>query len=374
MPAHHQDSGNGDPESPMPPQPQQQQPQSAADLLVQTLLCSTTLPKPELLVFDGSPRNWSSFITNFTTNVAARVGDDSVKLSYLIQHCSGEAKTAIKDCVMLEPTSGYETALNILKERFGSNHVVARTYIDDLIKGPKVAANEVEDLVRFASNLRSTYIVLSQLKFTSDMDASDTLRQIVKRLPYHIQGKWVEKAAELVEVGQEPRFADLVTFVEARARVASTMFGRDYVSQTRPSAPTKQGNFVTMAARTQPGEQGSYKTNNNKDNRNGASGDTFKQVKKNEETTGTEDWGSRQYGKACPYCDLDNHALVYCRRFARLTIEEKIEVIKQNRLCFRCLEPGHIARDCEEVCGTCGRRHHELIHDQARDRQGHQQE
>ena len=84
------------------------------------------------------------------------MGDDSVKLSYLIQHCSGEAKKAIKDCVILEPTYGYETALNILKERFGSNHVVARTYIDDLIKGPKVAANEVADLVRFASSLRST--------------------------------------------------------------------------------------------------------------------------------------------------------------------------------------------------------------------------
>ena len=215
---------------------------------------------------------------------------------------------------------------------------------------------------------------MPQLQFTSDMDASDTLRQIVKRLPYHIQGKWVEKATELVEVGQEPRFADLVTFVEARARVASTMFGRDYVSQTRPSAPTKQGNFVTMAARTQPGEQGSYKTNNNKENRNGASCDSFKQVKKSEESTSHEDWGSQDNGKACPYCDLDNHALVYCRRFARLTIEEKIEVIKQNRLCFRCLQPGHIAKDCDEVCGTCGRRHHELIHDQARDRQRNQEE
>ena len=48
-----------------------------------------TLPKPELLNFNGNSQDYFKFITNFETNIANKVSDCRLKLSYLIQLCTG---------------------------------------------------------------------------------------------------------------------------------------------------------------------------------------------------------------------------------------------------------------------------------------------
>ena len=118
----------------------QQAPQQQTNDLIAQALLNMHLPKPELMVFDGNSKNWVSFLNNFETSLASRVADPAVKLTYLIQHCSGEAKKAIQDCVLLPPIQGYETAMNTLRDRFGSNHMIARSYICDLTSGPRLAS------------------------------------------------------------------------------------------------------------------------------------------------------------------------------------------------------------------------------------------
>ena len=191
------------------------------------------LPKPELLTFDGNAKKWTAFRNSFVTGIANRVQDPALRLSYLIQHCSGEAKKSILDCVLLDPDEGYDEAMSILTKRFGSNHLIARSYIEDLTQGPKIGANDVEALVRFTTDLRNAKIVLTQLEFTSDMNSHETMRLLVKRLPYALGSKWVEKAADILERGREPKYSDLVDFMEVRARVSSTMYGREHANQSK---------------------------------------------------------------------------------------------------------------------------------------------
>ncbi|CAC5413505.1 unnamed protein product [Mytilus coruscus] len=102
---------------------------SAFQRLASTLEEGFNLPKPELLTFDGKPINYSKFIKNFETNVESRVGDDQMRLRYLIQYFKGEAKFSIEDCVLLEPTDGYKRARSILYSRYGRSHIIARSYI-----------------------------------------------------------------------------------------------------------------------------------------------------------------------------------------------------------------------------------------------------
>ena len=58
-------------------------------------------------------------------------------------------------------------------------------------------------------------ITLSQLGFSSDVDNSENLRRIVKRLPMHLRTKWVDVAYLISEPvrgtnpGRKPRFSDL---------------------------------------------------------------------------------------------------------------------------------------------------------------------
>ena len=89
---------------------------------------SFMIPKPEILTFNGDPVMYYKFIRCFETHVQDRISDSSLRLSYVIQYCTGEAKESIEDCVIQEPTEGYQRARKILEKRYGRPHIIARSY------------------------------------------------------------------------------------------------------------------------------------------------------------------------------------------------------------------------------------------------------
>jgi len=77
------------------------------------------MPKREFLYFDGDSSKYPRFIKSFELNVETMIKDDNVRLSYLIQYCTGKAKDAIENCVILPGAEGYRAARDILKRNFG---------------------------------------------------------------------------------------------------------------------------------------------------------------------------------------------------------------------------------------------------------------
>ena len=85
--------------------------QEALQLMAYTIRQGFEMPKRELLTFDGNPLNYWLFINNFEVNIAKRVRDPGTRLTYLIQHCTGKAREAIKNCaIMSGPEQGYRKA------------------------------------------------------------------------------------------------------------------------------------------------------------------------------------------------------------------------------------------------------------------------
>ena len=72
------------------------------------------MPKRKFLYFDGDPSRYPRFIKNFELNGESTIEDDNVRLSYLIQYCTGKAKEAIKNCVILPGSEGYKAACDTL--------------------------------------------------------------------------------------------------------------------------------------------------------------------------------------------------------------------------------------------------------------------
>ena len=91
----------------------------------------------------------------------------------------------------------------------------------------------MEGLVALADELTKCQSVLSQLQFQSNLDSTDTLKQVAHRLPNFLYAKWVEVAADILTKDKQPKFLDLVNFVKKKASVASTLFGRDYAAQSK---------------------------------------------------------------------------------------------------------------------------------------------
>ncbi|XP_053406377.1 uncharacterized protein LOC128546124 [Mercenaria mercenaria] len=220
--------------------------ESAFQLLANTLQEGFNLPKPELLRFSGSTLEYFR--------------DDRLRLSYLIQYCDGEAKSAIEDCVLLSPSEGYKRARDILYSRYGRPHNIARTYVDKIVNGHSLKASDTNGLSDLALEMRKCEITLSQLGFKSDIDNTDNLRRIVRRLPMHVRGKWVDIAHSITESGREPGFSDLVKFVEEKARIATSLYGLDLANEkshgkivedrtfkSKPSPAPRRNNAVSFA-------------------------------------------------------------------------------------------------------------------------------
>ena len=139
--------------------------ESVFQQLATTLQEGFNLPKPELLTFSGNPIDYCKFIKNFETNVESKVSDNQMKLSYLIQYCKGEEKSSIEDCVLLDKQDGYKRARDILYSRYGRSHLIARSYVDNLVYGEPIKASDVDALSALALEMQKCEITLSQPRF-----------------------------------------------------------------------------------------------------------------------------------------------------------------------------------------------------------------
>lgn len=312
--------------------------------LASTLHEGFNLPKPELFTFSGKPTEYSKFVKNFETNIESKVSDDRLRLSYLIQYCEGEAKVCIEDCVLLEPCEGYKRARSILYSRYGRPHLIARAYIDHLVIGPPLKASDIDELQTLSLEMQKCEITLSQLGFASDVDNSENLRQIVRRLPMHMRTKWVDVAHNISVRGREPRFSDLAKFVEERSSVASSMYGIDLV---------KEGGCRTDVKHS--------------DHRVSRQTHVANRPKTRVTTLTTHSESTQKpLRKCCCCCSGSCDDLSSCSKFQNMTLTKRREFVNRAKLCFNCLKGKHFANTCRKpnACSVnnCRQKHHFLLH------------
>ena len=73
----------------------------------------------------------------------------------------------------------------------------------------------------------------------------------------------------------------------------------------------------------------------------------------------------------CWYHDLEGHIIHDCYAFKNLNNADKFACLKHNRVCFRCVSVGHLARYCKHSGPACDIRvngkkckidHHRMLH------------
>ncbi|CAH8494788.1 unnamed protein product [Dicrocoelium dendriticum] len=300
------------------------------------LIAEAGLPKVELAYFDGHPADYWRFVKQFEFYVESKVVDDGRRLLYLIHYCKGRARLAIGNCVMLPPGQGYERARRILRDLFGQAHYIARASIEGLLQGAKSIPNNADALSELAIKMENCHITLKQMNYEADVDSSTTLEEIVRALPKPLQYKWAEIVDQLTLSGHEPSFLNLTTFVSSRARIARSRFG-----QLADRSPRGVETTVTRAPprKEYPAINSHY--------------------------AGQRTKSPASPTHSCPVCS-DNHLAAECGIFRELDISQRWEMLKTKNLCFGCLRPGHIAKNCgiRRACNAagCQSRHHSLLH------------
>ena len=116
------------------------------------------LPRHDIKPFNGDPLEWPIFIAAFKDVIHNVVPSDSQRLSMLRQLLKPEVQLDIGNT--LNQPNMYWEALAELKNCYGHPHLVARAYMESLMKLPPVHDDDPATLNRFAQQLRGTKNIL----------------------------------------------------------------------------------------------------------------------------------------------------------------------------------------------------------------------
>ena len=188
------------------------------------------------------------------------------------------------------------TALKTLKGQFGQPSAIARVYISKLVDKRKLQTNDRQALQELSFDVINCVATLKQINHLTDVNATDNLRKIIKRLPDHMIDKWKATAADMREKGETPSLEYISQFFRRRVR-----------AEFHPD---------------------------------------FRDIPKSEHRRPGIHFSQRDGGKKPLQCYVcgKNHRVVKCPTLASGSSDEKIQHARDQRLRFSCLNHGHVTR------------------------------
>ena len=283
------------------------------------LVSVINLPNLELVTFSGDPMDYHSFMAAFDEHVGSTNLLPGRKLSRLVQYTDHNARKAIKPCQAIGGQEGYEQAREILERRFGNDYLVSETIIKSVKNGKPVRSPE--EMQSLADELTNCHLTLKNMKRLEEIDSQTFIVSILERLQPYVRNRWKRQALERKrEHGRYPGFDDFVKFI---------------IKEADEATDPVYGNVSAS----------------NKSNRSGNTGTSFSTQAK--------------IKFPCKACNQD-HNLFSCPSFKAMNPLERLNFVRQHKLCENCLYSNHKTSDCRKpsVCSVpgCGQKHTKYIH------------
>ena len=295
-------------------------------------------PRPEISKFNGDPLSYWTFIRSFDTHIASKMPNDEARLVYLLQHCSPKIRQDLEHFAR-DGNTGYQLARESLFSAYGQPHIVAFCCEERLLSSPRLKEKEPSALKSMAIQMEKCLAMLRDIGEFATLNSFGTIQKLTDKFPEEMKRDWVKWSFNVLKKsGKQAKFEELVEFVRHESEEANSLYGRALYttaksSSLRPSLK-KTSVFGTVAS-----SNVKMKTIVSK--------------------------------KQCLFCQR-NHRLEKCEDFQRLGRYRRVEFLRKNKLCFRCLSQGHMLSECESkqdctVLGCQDKRHHTLLHKHSSD-------
>ena len=314
----------------------------------------SSLPVQEPPTFSGNYFGYPIFMRAFETIIEARVTSDKERLYFLNKYTTGKANDVIKGFVTLSSSDSYKQAKNLLAQRFGDPHRVSNAYKSRLKKWPQIGEGQSTELQALSDFLGQCEEAMRSMKFLSDLDSVEVLKQVSSKLPSYSGVKWYRHAFDMKKnCGQVVTFHDLVKFVETEADLATDpVFSPDVLKSERNRRFEKDKNPRDRNRRPPP----------NLNSLLTATGGPPKS------SSPASDSKTSSSSIICPVCSKP-HTLSSCDEFKKKAIKERLDFIQSAGLCFGCLSKGHYSKNCRKrlTCQKCKRPHPTILHYDSQD-------
>jgi hypothetical protein len=119
---------------------------SIAPVNLDPVLTALSLPKHELLCFDGDVTKYHAFIAGFDLRAGGKQISDAEKLHILYTYLKGEPREVIGGCFNAHPTVGYNDARALLEKTYGNPYRLAMAYRNQLAAWGTIKNNDAVQL------------------------------------------------------------------------------------------------------------------------------------------------------------------------------------------------------------------------------------
>ena len=149
--------------------------------------------------FDGNPLHYHLFMRQVQDRILNIYGnpDPGHALQLLLEATTGRARKLISNCVMLQPSEGLNSALQLLHKAFGSPDVAVKAHIQLVSDGPQMSVvckicTPILSTVKWWSNLLElcNFLILLQLLMASLIGCPGSFRSGSRNWPLRKGTTW----------------------------------------------------------------------------------------------------------------------------------------------------------------------------------------
>ena len=147
-------------------------------------------PKIKLTEFSGDPLEWPEWSGLFDVVVHQKPISDTEKVHYLKTSLTSQAKAAISG--MGFSSQPYYHAWDILCEKYGRSDVIVNAQFKKKHTHPPIRHNDSTSILKFANVVTNVVNNLTQLGYTSDLDAEAGLSSTTRKLSPQLREPWMQ--------------------------------------------------------------------------------------------------------------------------------------------------------------------------------------
>ncbi|XP_064639799.1 uncharacterized protein LOC135495265 [Lineus longissimus] len=283
-----------------------------------------------------------------------------------LQFTTWEAHDVVQGFAHLDAKLGFDAATSEFKRRYGDSTYVSQAYVKKALDWPMIRVDDPQSLDKHCIFLRECQYAIQEMDGMGILEYSENSRKLVGKLPPSLHDRWRSIAFNSLERSEVLTFGMLVYFVQKEARkVMDPVYGRSAL-QIKPPAASNSAGF-----KPQPKQRTKARQNTAQP----APARTLMNIDAKQENKPTADKAAGSDSRKCTLCD-ETYRLFKCQKFSNLSLNEKRNLVRAQRLCYNCLGPGHTSKDCQSQARCrvkdCGANHHTALHDYAKGKDANQ--
>ncbi|KAJ8705579.1 hypothetical protein PYW08_012625 [Mythimna loreyi] len=306
-------------------------------------ITSIARPRPvpkqayELPYFSGDPADWISYKHMYWETTSMYGFKPHENIARLKTSLQGEAKAAVED--LLRTSTNPAEVMKALDEEFGHPNMVLECALRKVRALPRVTESGRE-LRKFSSTVRNCVSLLRNVHATGYLNNPQLVSELLFKLTPVQRAQYGDFAmgvasSQGIDVRVSPSLEILSEFLSHLARATS------FYVQMEAGAPLAP--VIRQQQKSAPKQ-------------------TPRNVNVQRLHVQSESQPQQAHEYQCTLCK-ERHNLTKCDKFAKLSVDDRWQHVKDNRLCFKCIVKRHPKNVCRgNKCPTCSYNHHALLH------------